>query len=374
VVLKNPDINELARQQETVMQWMRSQPEFVGVRSNMKLDKPEVQVAVKREKAEEMGISVAEISNTLRYIFGEPDISEIDRQGERYEVIPEIETGENVPDTIYRLYARNKEGAMVSLENLVQLKEGIGPSEIHHYNRGRALTISSQLPAGVALGTALEKLQNYLDNELPADFSTDITGESQDFKESFFYLTMALVFAVIFIFLIMAGQFESFLHPLTILMSLPLAGIGAFGALYALNMTLSIFSFIGIIMLLGLVTKNAILLVDYANVLVARGSTVPEAAREAGRVRFRPVLMTAISTILGMMPIALGYGAGGESRAPMGVCICAGMFAATALTLLVIPVVYTLFDALQRKILAHRALSALIFAVLAAAGGVLYFF
>ena len=373
VVLKNPDINELARQQETVMQWMRSQPEFVGVRSNMKLDKPEVQVYVKREKAEEMGITVAEISNTLRYIFGEPDISEIDREGDRYEVIPEIETSENVPDTIYRLYARNQEGAMVSLENLVQLKEAIGPSEIHHYNRGRALTISSQLPAGVALGTALDKLQNYLDNELPADFSTDITGESQDFKESFFYLTMALVFAVIFIFLIMAGQFESFLHPLTILMSLPLAGIGAFGALYAADMTLSIFSFIGIIMLLGLVTKNAILLVDYANVLVARGSPVFEAAREAGMVRFRPVLMTAISTILGMMPIALGYGAGGESRAPMGVCICAGMFAATALTLLVIPVVYTLFDALQRKILAHRALSALIFAVLAAAGAVLYF-
>ncbi|MDZ7833101.1 MAG: efflux RND transporter permease subunit [Desulfobacterales bacterium] len=372
VVLKNPDIDELARQQETVMQWMRNQKEFVGVRSNMKLDKPEVRVFVNREKAEEMGVTVAEISNTLRYIFGEPEISEIDKMGERYEVIPEIETEHNVPDAIYRLYVRNQSGNMVSLENLVEIQEGVGPSEIHHFNRGRALTISSQLPPGVALGTALGKLQNFLDNELPADFSTDITGRSQDFKESFFYLSVALIFAVIFIFLIMSGQFESFLHPLTILMTLPLAGIGAFGALYALGMTLNIFSFIGVIMLLGLVTKNGILLVDYANVLVARGYSVMEAARQAGMVRFRPVLMTAISTILGIMPIALGFGAGGEARAPMGVCISMGMFAATALTLLVIPAVYTLFDALQRKILANRGISTLLFLILIAAGTILY--
>jgi len=373
VVLNNPDISELAAQQETVMQWMRGQPEFVRVRSNMQLDKPEVRVFVQREKAQEMGVTVAEISNTLRYVFGEPDITEIDRMGERYDVITEIESKENVPDTIYRLYARNQAQEMVSLANLVEIREAVGPSEIHHFNRGRALTISSQLPPGVALGTALDKLQNFLDTQLPKDFRTDITGQSQDFKESFYHLTVALIFAVIFIFLILSGQFESFLHPLTILMSLPLAGIGAFGALYALGMTLSIFSFIGIIMLLGLVTKNAILLVDYANVLVARGYTVMEAARHAGMVRFRPVLMTAISTILGIMPIALGFGAGGEARAPMGVCICAGMFAATALTLLVIPVVYTLFDALQRKILAYKSLSFLIFILILGLIGVLYF-
>ncbi|MFO7839121.1 MAG: efflux RND transporter permease subunit, partial [Desulfosalsimonadaceae bacterium] len=366
VVLKNPDIEDLAKQQETVMQWMRSQPEFVGIRSNMQLDKPEVRVFVKREKAQEMGVTVAEISNTLRFIFGEPDITEIDRKGERYEVIPEIASPNNMPDTINRLYTRNQSGEMVSLGNLVEIVEAVGPSEIHHFNRGRALTISSQLPPGVALGSALDKLQGFLDNELPADFSTDITGESQDFRESFYYLTVALVFAVIFIFLILAGQFESFLHPLTILMSLPLAGIGAFGALYALSMTLNIFSFIGIIMLLGLVTKNAILLVDYANVLVMRGHSIAEAALEAGMVRFRPVLMTAISTILGIMPIALGYGAGGEARMPMAVCICAVMLAATALTLLVIPVVYTLFDAVQRKILAHKAVSTVIFLILLA--------
>ncbi len=366
VVLKHPDIDELAKQQEKVMRWMRDQPEFVGVNSDMKLDKPEVRVNVDREKAQEMGITVAGISNTLRYIFGEPKISEIDRQGERYDVISEINTKQNVPETIYQLYTRNDAGQMVSLANIVDIEEGVGPSEVHHFNRGRASTISSQLPPDVALGTAMNKLQNYLDTEVPSGFHTAITGESQDFKESFFYLTMAMVFAVIFIFLVMSGQFESFLHPLTILMSLPLAGVGAFGALYALDMTLNMFSFIGLIMLLGLVSKNAILLIDYANVLVARGNPVMEAARQAARVRFRPVLMTAISTILGMLPIALGYGAGGEARMPMGVAVSMGMLAATALTLLVIPVVYTLFDALQRRILRHRLLTIVVIAFAAA--------
>ncbi len=372
IVLKSSDLNDLSKQQEQVMQWMRNQPEYVGVRSNMKLDKPEIEVTINRDKASEMGVSVAEISNTLRYIFGEPEISEIDRQNERYEVIPEIATKENIPKTIYDLYTRNRQGQMVSLANLVDISEQVGPSEIHHFNRGRSVTISSQLPPDIALGTALSKVQNYLDQELPANFRTDITGEAQDFKESFFYLTMAMVFAVIFIFLVLSGQFESFVHPFTILMTLPLAGVGAFGALLALNMTINIFSFIGIIMLLGLVTKNGILLVDYANVLVARGESVIEAARKAAQVRFRPVLMTAVSTFLGMMPIALGYGAGGTARSPMGVAISMGMFASTALTLLVIPVVYTLFDSLQRKILENKLWSLLIAIVLLSASALAY--
>ncbi|MFP3982979.1 MAG: efflux RND transporter permease subunit [Desulfurivibrionaceae bacterium] len=357
LVLSHPDIDELARVQDEVMEWMRDQPEFEGVRSNIKMNKPEARILVNREKAGEMGITVTDISNSLRYIYGEPEISEIDREGERYEVIPEIASPENVPENINKIYVRNQAGEMVSLANLVDIKEGIGPSEIHHFNRGRAATISAQTPPDVPLGTALAKVEDYLEKgEIPSGIKTDVAGQSRDFEESFFYLTMALVFAVVFIFLVMAGQFESFLHPLTILMSLPLAGIGAFGALYALNMTINIFSFIGIIMLLGLVTKNAILLVDYANVLVARGNTVMEAARQAARVRFRPVLMTAISTILGMLPIALAYGAGGEARAPMGVAVSMGMLGATALTLLVIPVAYTLFDALQIRLTRHKRL------------------
>ena len=373
VVLNNPDLHELARQQDKVMQWMRTQPEFAGVRSNMRLDKPEVDVTIDRDKAGEMGISMAQISNTLRYIFGEPQISEIERGNKRYDVISEIQTEHNIPETLYNLYTRNADGEMVNLANIMDIKELVGPSEIHHFNRSRAVTIMSQLPPDVPLGTALNKLQNYLDTELPADFDTDVTGEAQDFRESFYYLTMAMVFAVVFIFLVLAGQFESFIHPFTILTTLPLAGVGAFGALYALSMTINIFSFIGIIMLLGLVTKNGILLVDYANVLVARGNTVMQAARQAALTRFRPVLMTAISTILGMLPVALGYGAGGTARSPMGVCISMGMFASTALTLLVIPVVYTLLHALQERILGHKLAAALVaLGLLLAAAGLVW--
>ncbi|MFP4452301.1 MAG: efflux RND transporter permease subunit [Desulfobacterales bacterium] len=357
IVLNHGDIDKLADAQEKVMQWMKNQPEFAGVRADMKLDKPEARVVINRQKAGEMGVTAADIAHTLRFILGEPNITEIEKKDDRYEVITEITTDENVPEIINNFYVRNQNNDMVCLANLVDIEEGIGPSEIHHYNRGRSTTISADLPSGVALGTALSKVENYIENEIPPEFKSSLTGQSSDFEESFYYLTMALIFAIIFIFLVMSGQFESFLHPLTILMSLPLAGVGAFGALWAAKMTLNIFSFIGIIMLLGLVTKNAILMVDYANVLVARGSTVMDAARKAGQVRFRPVLMTAISTMLGMMPIAIGYGTGGEVRAPMGVAITMGMFGATALTLLVIPVTYTLFNALQEKIIRHKLLA-----------------
>jgi multidrug efflux pump subunit AcrB len=159
------------------------------------------------------------------------------------------------------------------------------------------------------------------------------------------------VLSVVFIYLVLSAQFESFLYPVTILVALPLAGIGAFGGLWALGMTFNIYSFIGIIMLLGMATKNAILLIDYTNVLRRRGYELVEAAKQAARVRLRPVLMTTFSTVLGMLPIALGFGAGGEARAPLGVAVAAGLIATTFLTIVVVPVVYTLMDRLQRLVL-----------------------
>jgi multidrug efflux pump subunit AcrB len=336
--------------QEAVMQWMRAQPEFVGVNADMKLDKPEVRVNIDRDMAGEMDVSVAAIANTLRYMFGDPQISTFDRQSERYDVITEIAAQASVPAVIHQLYVRRSAGRMVPLSALVTLEEGVGPSEIHHFNRMRAVTISSQVPPQVPLGTALAGFRAYARRNLPPAFETEVTGEAQDFQESFYYLTITLILAVVFIYLVMAGQFESFLHPFTILTTLPLAGLGVFGALYVFNMTFNIFAFIGLIMLVGLVTKTGILLVDYANVLVARGNSVPEAARQAARTRFRPVLMTASSTVLGMLPIALGFGAGGEARAAMGVVIALGNFVSTALILLVIPVVYVLLGGLQQKI------------------------
>lgn len=348
IVLQHPEIDQLARQQEAMMGWMRSQPEFIGVNSDLKMNKPQVNVAINRDKASEMGISVSDIANTMRYLLGEPDVSKIERASERYDVITEvIGKGEMVPAALRDLYVRSANGALVSLGNLVEIEEGIGPSEIHHFNRLRSVTISASNPPAVPLGDALSKLEAHLQKTLPRGFEYMIAGRAQDFQESFYYLTITIIFSVVFIYLVLAAQFESFLHPFTILLTLPLAAIGAFGALYLLGMTFSMFTFIGLIMLLGLVTKNAILLLDYANVLVARGRSVKDAAKESARIRFRPVLMTAISTVLGMMPIALGYGAGAEARSSLGVSVAAGMLASTLLTLVVIPVGYTLLDGLR---------------------------
>ncbi len=352
VVLQSTELAELAEQQEQIMRWMRQHPDFIGVNSNLKVNKPQVDVIINRDKMSELGITVADISNTLRFLLGEPEISEIERASERYEVIPEIVgKGELVPASLESFYVRGAAGQLVPLGNLASVEETIGPSEIHHFNRLRSATISASNPPGVALGDAIERLETYLSDSLPPGFQFRVAGQAQDFKESFFYLTIALVFSVVFIYLVLSAQFESFLYPLTILVALPLAGIGAFGGLWVLGMTFNIYSFIGIIMLLGMATKNAILLIDYTNVLRQRGFELIAAAKEAAHVRLRPVLMTTFSTVLGMLPIALGFGAGGEARAPLGVAVAAGLVATTFLTIVVVPVVYTLMDQLQQRVL-----------------------
>lgn len=349
VVLKNPDLDELDVLQNQVMNWMRGNPQwFVGVRTNLELNKPQIDVSIDRERAAEMGVSITSISNTLRFILGETEISKIERMAERYDVITDVPgRGEMSPDFLRSIYVRNSTDQLVSLDSLVSFEETVGPSEIHRFNRIRSATISASTPPGVAMGDAVNVLERYLSAELPPQADYELAGMSQVFEESFYYLTITIIFSIIFIYLVLSAQFESFVHPLTIMTALPLATVGAFGSLWLLGMTFNVYAFIGLIMLMGLVTKNSILLIDYANVLVARGRKPFEAAQEAARERFRPVLMTAFSTILGMMPIALGFGTGGEARAPLGVSIVAGLFTSTALTLIVIPVVYTLYDQLQ---------------------------
>ncbi len=350
LVLQNPDLDRLAGVQEDIMAWMRKRPDLIGVNSDLKMNKPEVQVYVLRDKANELGISVSDISNTFRYLLGEPDVSEIERESERYEVIPEITAkGKMIPDMLKGLYVRTKDGELVSMDNLVRIEEAIGPSEIHHFNRLRSATISASTPPGVALGDVLDALTAYLQDNLPSGFEFTFTGTTQDFQESFFYLTITLGFSIVFIYLVLAAQFESFLQPFIILVALPLAGVGAVLGLYLLNMPLGIFTFIGFIMLMGMATKNAILMIDYTNVLRGRGMEYPEAAREAAELRFRPVVMTTVSTVLGLLPIALGFGAGGEARAPMGVAVTCGLTMTTLLTLVVLPVIYTLVqDAIMK--------------------------
>jgi multidrug efflux pump len=350
LVLQSQDLETLAAGQDQIIDWMRDRPEFVGVNTNYRVERPQVEVIIHRDKASMMGISVTEIADTMRFLLGEPTISHIERANRRYEVITEISTrGEMVPQDLASLYLRSADGTLVALGGIVELRESIGPSQIHHFNRIRSATISASTPPGVALGDALNSLESFLAESMPPGLGYEFTGQAQDFREAFRNLTITILFSVIFIYLVLSAQFESFMLPLVMLMALPLALVGAFGALWLLNMPFGIVAFIGLIMLMGMATKNAILMIDYTNVLVARGSPPEEAAAEAARVRFRPVIMTTVSTVLGIMPIALGFGAGGEARMPMGVAVAAGLTATTGLTLVVIPVLYTLTQRLRAR-------------------------
>ncbi len=350
VVLLHPDIDELASRQEALMAWMQDRPEtFVGVRTDLELTNPQVEIVVDRDRASRLGVSVADVSETLRLMFGGVEISKIEVDGKRYDVRTDVfGRGEMVPAALRDVYVRAN-GQLLALDGLVEIEETIGPSRIQRYNRIRAATISSQVPPGVSLGDAIARLESELGRTLPTAADWEMAGQSQAFEESFYYLSIAVAFSVIFIFLILAAQFESFLHPFTIIMALPLAMVGAFGALWVLGLPLNAYAFIGLIMLMGLVAKNGIILVDYTNVMIGRGRTPRVAAQEAAEARFRPVLMTAMSTILGIMPIALGFGAGGESRMPLGVSVAAGLATSTFLTLLVVPVVFTLVSDLRER-------------------------
>jgi multidrug efflux pump len=329
---------------------MRARPELVGARADLELATPQLHLELDRDLASELGLSVTDISNTLRLLLGEPTISEVERDTERRDVISQIETaGGMVPADLARIHLRSRTGGLVPLSNVATWREAIGPSEIHHFDRLRAVTVSASPRQGVPLGDALAEVERFLEAQPELDYR--VRGQARDFEESFRYLFLAVMLSVVFVFLVLAAQFESFVHPFTVMLAVPLAAVGAAGALWVLGMTLNIYSFIGLIMLLGMATKNAILLVDYTNVLVARGVPPHTAASQAAHVRFRPVVMTTLSTVLGIMPIAVGIGAGGEARMPLGVSVAAGLLATTFLTLLVVPVVYTLVDDARRWIL-----------------------
>ena len=352
VVLKNPNLEQLEQLQEGVMDWMRSRPDlYVGVRTDLELNNPQLDVTIDRDKAGEMNVSVFQISSTLRYLFGEVEISKIERDAERYDVLTDIiGRGNMTPDALGDIYVRNQAGNLISLDHLVRFEETAGPSEINRHNRLRSASISANTPPGLPLGTAVDALEQYLQEALPPGTDYEMAGMSEIFEESFYYLSITIVFSIIFIYLVLAAQFESFIHPFTIMTALPLATIGAFGSLWLMGLSFNVYAFIGLIMLMGMVTKNSILLIDYTNTLVGRGKEPLEAVYLAGRERFRPILMTAISTILGMTPIAMGFGAGGEARAPLGISVAAGLISATVLTLIVIPVVYTLYEQLRQYI------------------------
>ena len=313
---------------------------------------------IDRERASDLGVSVREIATTLQILLGGLDISTFKLRGETYNVMAQLPRSErSSPSDLLGLYVRSRNGDLTSLYSLVEARESVAPRALLHFDRHRSVKIQSRLKdrsQGDALVEAAEVARAVIGS---APVRLTYSGESERFFESGNSLIFAYLLALLVVYLVLAGQFESFVHPLVILVAVGLSFTGALVALTLTGHTLNLFSKIGLVMLVGLVTKNSILIVEFANQLRGRGTPLHEAIFEAARTRLRPILMTALATIAGILPIALGLGAGGEARAPLGVAVVGGMFFATFLTFLVVPAVYLAAEGLRERISARRTAS-----------------
>jgi HAE1 family hydrophobic/amphiphilic exporter-1 len=353
--LRGPDLTALAAAAERVLERMRRAGGYTDLDLSYETGKPEVHLFIKRDRAADLGVSTMTIASAVKTLIGGDQITKFKSAGDRYDVSVRLDDGlRNRPDDILDLSVRNQRGQLVSLRNLVEVRQESGPVQIDRYNRQRQVTILANLVQTKATadtrtlvqGEANGEVQRFCaEADLPADSGAYLSGMGEIMVESFGYLQFALILAVALVYMVLASQFESFIHPFTIMLSLPLAVVGALGLLVAIGATQSIFTMIGIIMLMGLVTKNAILLVDYTNTLRRRDGLERTAAlRRAGPVRLRPILMTTLAVICGMLPIAFGRGPGSESRSPMAFTMIGGLVTSTLLTLVVVPVVYSLLD------------------------------
>lgn len=334
---------EMAGKMKTAI---RDIPGIVDVNSTYDAGKPEVDVLIDRDRAADLGVSVKDLGNAIRTLVGGEDVTKFEEAGETYDVRVRLaQRDRNRPESILNLPVRTEDGRYIELRNLVEIQEQTGPVRIDRQDRMRQVTVMGNLEQDKPLGEALQDIRKVESGiGLPPSVTSTFTGQGEMMAESFASIGFSMVLAVILIYMVLAAQFESLIHPFTVMLSLPLSIVGALGLLLLTGRTLSIFSLIGMIMLMGLVTKNAILLVDYTNLLRSRGVGKDDALMTAGPVRLRPIMMTAFSTIAGMLPVAIGLGSGAETRAPMGTAIIGGMMTSSLLTLIVIPVMYSVMD------------------------------
>jgi hydrophobe/amphiphile efflux-1 (HAE1) family protein len=342
-VLQNLDFDKLKDALPKFMDEVQNSPVFSNANTDLKFNKPEINLKVNRLKATSLGVSEKDIANTLQFALSGGRYDYFIRNGRQYQVIGQMDrVNRNQPADITSLYVRNKNGDMIQLDNLVTMEEGSSPPSLYHFNRYKSATISASLAQGQTLGDGVTEMRRIAAKVLDGTFHTDLIGSSRDFAESSSNTAFALVFALVLIFLILAAQFESFRDPFIIMFTVPLAIAGALLSLWITGKTLNIFSEIGIIMLVGLVTKNGILIVEFSNRKRKSGLKKAEAAFEAASARLRPILMTSLATIFGSLPIALALGAGAQSRVPLGIVVVGGLLFALILTLFVIPVMYIL--------------------------------
>jgi len=355
--IKGRDLTGLQEYSKSIVAEFSKLPGIVDVDSSLEIGKPELRVHIDRDKAADLGVNIASVAETINLLVsGEVETTKYrdEARGRRYNVKMKLNPDDkDNPDDIKRLYTRSNDGRLVELSNVVTVQPAGGPGIINRVDRQRAITLFANLE-GKPLGEAMTELNAISAKILPSDYSTGYKGMAEMMGESFGYLMFALVLGIVLAYMVLASQYESFIHPITVLLSMPFSFIGAFLAILITGKTLNIFTFIGLILLMGLVKKNAILLVDYTNTLRARGMERKEAILTAGPVRLRPILMTTFAMVLGMMPIAVGIGEGAETRSPMAIATIGGLLTSLFLTLIVVPVVYDLFDELQSKLFRKR--------------------
>jgi multidrug efflux pump len=340
-VLQAPGIEKLREILPAFMAEVQSNPTFAMADVNLKFTKPELQIEINRDKANLLGVSTQNIGQTLQLALSGQRLGYFIMNGKQYQILGELARQDrNKPLDLKSLYVRNDKGQMVQLDNFVTLKETTAPPQLYRYNRFVSATISAGLADGKTISEGLEEMDGIAKKVLDDSFRTALTGDSKDFSESSSSLMFAFILAIVLIFLVLSAQFESFKDPIIVMMTVPLALTGAMVFMWYFGITMNIFSQIGIIMLIGLVSKNGILIVEFANQRKEAGMNKWEAIKYASAARFRPILMTSLSTILGILPLALGWGEGAQSRVAMGTAVVGGLLIATFLSLYVVPGVY----------------------------------
>ncbi len=349
VIQTSGDYEELQKITAQVMEKVYANQGFVQPDNNLKLNKPELQIQMNRDKVADVGSSVDVIGRTLETMMAGRDVTRFKQNGEQYNVILQVDgVDRSNPDDLTNIYVRGGSGQMILLSNLLSVEETVAPRELNHFNKMKAVTLQASLAPGYSLGEALSFLETTV-KEISAEVQLDFAGQSREFKASSSSLETTFIMALIFIFLVLAAQFESFRAPLIILISVPPATLGGLLALKYSGGTINVYSQIGLITLVGLITKHGILIVEFANQLQKQGLSLLEAVKESATLRLRPILMTTGATVLGVLPLAIAVGAGAESRHQIGWVIVGGMALGTLLTLFVVPTVYTLLGRVTHK-------------------------
>lgn len=341
-VIQAKNLDDLKRVLPRFMDEVNKSPVFSVADVNLKFTKPELTINIDRDKAAVLGISMQNIAQTLQLTMSEQRVGYFILNGKQYQILSQIDrANRNKPSDLQNIYIRNSNGELIALDNLITTSESSMPPQLYRYDRFVAATVSAGLAKRKTLSQGLDEMDRIATEVLDDNFKTTLSGSSKDFVESSSSLMFAFILALVFIYLVLSAQFESFRDPLIIMFTVPLALIGAMVSLWYFDQTMNIFSQIGIIMLIGLVSKNGILIVEFANQRKAIGEPMLEAVKNAAVARFRPILMTSLSTVLGILPMALAAGAGAESRVAMGIAVVGGMVCATFLSLFVIPAIYS---------------------------------